>query len=362
MNKNRTPNPYSEMPDYTRWSRSIAKVHYSKVDPVVGFPFQIDRNDKVATAGSCFAQHIARHLRNSGYNYFVPESAHPMLNISSEIPTRFNYGTFSARFGNIYTTRQLLQLMKRAYGEFLPVEPAWKTADGKLVDPFRPAIQPQGFANENEMEKDRAQHLSHVRTMFEDTDVFVFTLGLTEFWYCKSDEAALPICPGVAGGEFDETKYGFKNLSVDEVSKDLNEFIGRLKAINPKIRVILTVSPVPLAATAASKHVLVSTTYSKSVLRVAAEMATSQHENVGYFPSYEIITGNYNRGRYYDEGLREVTEEGVDHVMRLFMHHVAQESLESGAAPHDVNHDDEFYERMGKAVQTVCEEALLSKF
>lgn len=36
------------------------------------------------------------------------------------------------------------------------------------------------------------------------------------------------------------------------------------------------------------------------------------HDNVAYFPSYEIITGSYNRGRYYDDGLREVTEEVSD--------------------------------------------------
>ena len=61
---------------------------------------------------------------------------------------------------------------------------------------------------------------------------------------------------------------------------------------------ILTVSPVPLVATAAGKHVLVATTYSKSVLRVACEEVCQKAADVMYFPSYEIITGNYNRGSY----------------------------------------------------------------
>jgi hypothetical protein len=101
------------------------------------------------------------------------------------------------------------------------------------------------------------------------------------------------------------------------------EFVKLLRGINPRARIILTVSPVPLMATAEAKHVLVSTTYSKSVLRVAAEQIVSLCENTSYFPSYEIIMGIYNRGRYFAEDLRTVTEEGILHVMRLFMRHYA---------------------------------------
>src|SRR5690606_23136879 len=88
--------------------------------------------------------------------------------------------------------------------------------------------------------------------------------------------------------------------------------------VNPDARVILTVSPVPLAATAEPRHVLESTTLSKSVLRVAADMVQRRQEGVSYFPSYEIITGAFSRGTYYDTDLRSVLPEGVEHVMRTF--------------------------------------------
>jgi hypothetical protein len=67
------------------------------------------------------------------------------------------------------------------------------------------------------------------------------------------------------------------------------------------------------------RHVLTATTYSKSVLRVAAEMVTQRRTDVAYMPSYEIITGAYNRGAYYADDLRNVTERGVDHVMKMFL-------------------------------------------
>ena len=47
---------------------------------------------------------------------------------------------------------------------------------------------------------------------------------------------------------------------------------------------------------------------------------------VHYFPSYEIITSNASRGRYYAEDLRNVTEDGVNHVMRLVLQHATASS------------------------------------
>lgn len=309
------PCPYKSMPDHAYWRKSVGGVAASDIDPVVAPKFFIEKDDKIATAGSCFAQHISRYMSNSGYNYYIPENGHEIF--SQEVRKEFNYGTFSCRYGNLYTTRQLLQLVKRAYGEFSPEEDVWKGAKG-FVDPYRPFIQPNGFRTIEEFHADRQAHYAAVREMVENFDVFVFTLGLTEVWLSAADGSAFPVCPGCGAGEHDPEKHIFHNLTVDEVVADMNEFIAFAKDKNPNGKVLLTVSPVPLIATALPKHVLVSTTYSKSVLRVAAQMLADGHDHVDYFPSYEIITGNFSGGRYYETDLREVREEGVNHAMRCF--------------------------------------------
>lgn len=354
-------NPYQALPSYTRWSKAIGGLSATDVDPAAdGFPFHIKAEDKVATGGSCFAQHIARHLSSKGFNYFVVEPGHQIISLNPSLKTTYNYGTYSARYGNIYTSRQLLQLIKRAYGTFTPVESVWTDKNGRILDPFRPEIQPNGFSSLKELEFDRKAHLEAVRTMFEELDVFVFTLGLTEYWYSRADQAALPMCPGVSGGIYDEAKYGFANLTVDDVVRDMQEFIEILRSVNRKAKIVLTVSPVPLAATAENRHVLVSTTYSKSVLRVAAEIIKNQNQLVGYFPSYEIITGNFNRGGYYADNLRDVVESGVSHVMRLFLQHATvQRGDASIPVANDTKPAGDFYKNMDRVIQTVCEEALI---
>lgn len=317
-----TSHPYRELPEQAYWRRAVAGKG-PVVDPLSSGFLTLGRDDKVATAGSCFAQNIARYLKRSGFNYMVSESAHPIL--PAEVAERHGYGLFSARFGNIYTARQLLQLFDRAYGTFTPDEDIWPVAegDGRVVDPFRPTIEPGGYASEAELRADRAHHLGRVREMFETLDIFVFTLGLTEGWESRIDGAIFPVCPGVSGGTFDPEKHAFHNFRVAEVTADLAAFIARLRGVNPAARIILTVSPVPLVATASGNHVLAATTYSKSVLRAAAQEIAEDHVGVFYFPSYEVIMGAPAAARYFAADMRNVTEEGVAQVMTVFLRHAA---------------------------------------
>jgi hypothetical protein len=216
-------------------------------------------------------------------------------------------------------------------------------------------IQPDGFAGHAEFEADRAQHLAAVRRAFAEMDIFIFTLGLTEIWESVEDGAVFPLCPGAPRGVFDPARYRLRNLTVDENVADLTAFLDRLREVNPGARVILTVSPVPLVATAEAGHVLTATTLSKSVLRVAADIVCRTGA-AAYFPAYEIVTGVHARGAYFADDCRSVTELGVDHVMRVFFRHAAEDS-EMAAEPKL----RPVFDAGGAFVQVVCEEESLDE-
>ena len=348
--------PYAGAAPHRLWRKAVTAPGEA-TDPVVGFPFRLGPQDKVVAAGSCFAQHVSRRLRDGGFSFLVTETAHPIL--PAEVAGAFNYGRYSARYGNIYTARQLLQLIRRAYGRFQPQEDVWPGADGAWFDPFRPQIQPGGFATMEEYRLDRAQHFAAVRRAFEEMDALVFTLGLTESWESAADGAVFPVCPGTAAGRFDAARHVFRNHGVEEVTADLTAAVRELRAVNPRVKVILTVSPVPLVATAEDAHVLVATTLSKSVLRVAAGAVAAREPNVAYFPSYEIVTGPQARGRYFAEDLRSVTEDGVDRVMALFFQHATTGGETAQAAPAASPAPDAFLDNMRAAVDALCDEERL---
>lgn len=352
----RSVNPYAKLKRHQLWRRGIEATPPEKVDPVVSSTLNITRSCRVATAGSCFAQHISRTLSNNDFNYYVAENG-SHLDLDEKELSRLNYGVFSARYGNIYTSRQLIQLFDRAFGKFKPMDNAWIRKDGLYVDPFRPMIEPDGYQSVEAVIEDRKTHLLRVREMFETLDVFVFTLGLTESWRRREDGAVFPLAPGVAAGSMDDNVYEFVNFETHEVVADLEYFLTELSRINPTAKVIFTVSPVPLVATYENRHVLTSTTYSKSALRSAADYIVRRNRQSAYFPSYEIITGNYIKSAYYDTDLRSVRDEGVAHVMRLFMTHYST----SRSANRYQDLDNTILEAAAKNNAIVCEEEALDQ-
>ena len=355
--------PYIGLPTYQFWKNEAGVQDWNLLDPVSASPFLISTSDRIVTAGSCFAQHVARFMSGSGFNHYITEEAHPI--IPSNLATKHNYGMFSARYGNIYTAKQLKQLLERAYGTFTPLVKSWRAGPSEgVVDPFRPQIQPGGFLSEAELEADRASHFACIRRAIEEMDVFVFTLGLTEAWIDTRDGAVFPIAPGIAGGEYDPETVAFKNFNATEVCEDLFEALSFIRERRPDVKIILTVSPVPLNATYVDRHVLVSTVLSKAILRVAADKCLERLDNCVYFPSFDIITSPHVRGKYFDVDCREVLPAGVNHVMRLFLKHftIADQQVPMQTMKKDVQRADvETHMReMQERVDVLCDEAAIA--
>ena len=350
--RRRAGSPYADLPQERFWRRAVERVPARDVDPVGTPPFAIGRGVRIATAGSCFAQNMSRVLASHGYRYFVAEPAPDGL--SAEAVRAGGYGVFSTRCGNVYTARQLLQLFERAHGTFAPREEAWLRPDGRFADPFRPQIEPDGFATAADMLADRERHLAAVRAMFERLDVLIFTLGLTEAWRAKADGAVFPLAPGVVAGEMDVSRYEFVNFTTAEVRDDLDAFLNRLRSVNASAKVVLTVSPQPPIATYEPRHVLVSATYTKAALRAAADEVERTHPEVWYFPGYELVAGTYNRGAYYESDLRTVTPAGIEHVMRLFFAHGTAD------APEARELDGRLVEENRAGMEVICDEEAIA--
>jgi hypothetical protein len=277
-------------------------------------PDLLHPDDRVMSAGSCFAANIVPYLEKSGFEYVCTE-ARPRT-FAKAPPENLGYDNFSAAYGNIYTARQLRQLLDRIQG-WMPAEQVWQVEE-EFVDPFRPGLLYRARSLD-EFHVLTNHHLERVRLAFETATVFVFTLGLTEAWVSKLDGAVYPACPGTVSGEFDPERHSFYNMTVVDVVQDLTCFIEDVRRMNPTLRIILTVSPVPLVATATGGHVLPATIYSKSVLRVAADEVARSVSNVIYFPAYEIVTGPQAPPEFYEADRRNVSRAAVDAVMAAFL-------------------------------------------
>lgn len=341
-------NVYSDLDRRAFWRTGVVEAGSVAVPDLYRKRFSIAPEWNIATAGSCFAQHIAGHLMRAGYNMMNVEPAPSGL---PEARRRtFGYSLYSGRYGNIYTVRQLRQLIEESLGE-IPVEPVVWEKEGRFFDACRPAVEPEGLATSEEVYKARRAHLARLRHLFRDMDLFVFTMGMTETWEHVDTGRVVPIAPGVIAGEDRQAQYTLKNLSHDEVVADFQSLMHTLSTHRTKpLHYILTVSPVPITATASGQHALAASIYTKSVLRAAAGCLYAQHAEIDYFPGYEVVMNPAARGTLFGPNLRNVSAEGVDVTMQMFFsehspHHTVPRDL-SAAYQDDLQ----------------CEEALLEAF
>lgn len=350
-------NPYQSQPDSAFWSRAVSKGFNSEklINPN---EILLNKKDKVTSAGSCFASNLIPYIESAGLTYIRTEQ---MPKIFADLGENLGYANFSANYGNIYTPRQLVQLYKRTLGHFKPEEDRWRL-NGEIIDPFRPGLKFNALSNE-EFDFLTTSHLKATKTAFESADVLVFTFGLTEGWVSALDGSTYPACPGTISGTFDPKKYKFHNFELNEIISDMSEFIELLRANNPKVRFILTVSPVPLVATATNHHVLTATTYSKSVLRVAAEKICQNIPGVHYFPAYELITGPQAPDDYFEADRRNVSAQGVEMVMKTLLEtsglKAKEKKIFASKPKEDLN--NKIYEISKRITVAECDEVMLDE-
>jgi hypothetical protein len=360
--------PYKSASDRAFWKRAFAPGW--ETSTLTDGSALIRNGEKVASAGSCFAANMVPFLERAGFEYIRRDVA---PNVFAALgPDNFNYSRFSAAYGNIYTARQATQMLRRALGRFKPIEDRWFAADDIVVDPFRPGLK-YPATSDRELDLLTSQHLANVLDAIRAADVFVFTLGLTEAWVSARDGAVFPACPGTIAGTFDAARHLLCNFSAREVAQDLDDLVDLVREVHPRLRVVFTVSPVPLVATAMKQHVVVATTYSKSVLRVAAGEIALSKPGVTYFPAYEIVTGPQAPFEFFESDRREPSAAAIDAVMRAFLSQC--ETINSSAGQRDAiadvgsptltdekatigTADDDFAQHMSALIsEAQCEEA-----
>ncbi|MGW0926072.1 GSCFA domain-containing protein [Streptomyces sp. NPDC002755] len=350
-------NPYRALPARSFWRPAVAEPDPMDIEDVWTPKFVLGQDDPVITAGSCFAARIGRALLDSGMNWVDAEPAPPGLTRQQRQDRGF--GAFSFRTGNIYTPAVLRQWLSWALGHTQAPAEAWAHGE-RWVDPFRPATEPEGFASPAEMLQAREVTLAAIRSAITTASCLVFTMGLTEAWRDAAHDTVHPTCPGTVRGTFDAERYTLHNFTFAEAHQDMAEAVALARTVNPGLRVLLTVSPQPLTATATGGHALPANGYTKAVLRAVAGQLASEDPSIDYFPSYELITGPVFGARFFGPNHRTVTAEGVDFVMRHFM-----AGLDSRTGASDPTHETTSTNTAtndARSGDAACEDAILDYY
>ena len=244
----------------------------------------IDAGRPIIAMGSCFAQHIRRHLLSVGrQSEHVP------------VPEGLN---------NTFAIRQFIDWVEG--GEDL-AHAFEKGAGGQMTrwdtdkerQPFRRAMQAAGG--------------------------FIATIGVAEVW--RDRRTGGVFWRGIPETQFDPAIHEHALSTVEENADNLRAIAAGLRRLSGEAPVVFTLSPVPLIATMRTgTSIFAADAVSKSTLRLAIEaVMRDPPEGVYYWPSFEALRwlGGHLERRLYDgeANPRHPSPDIIERVVSLFVDH-----------------------------------------
>lgn len=300
-------NPVGMWPDGRRRGQRLEGIADIKPQP----SFTIEPDDKLMTIGSCFAREIEKALAARGFD--LPTTA-------LVLPAEERASATANDILNKYTIHSMANEIEWAFEEpdMAPEDLFVTAGDGLWHDPHLVANM-DPVTLERAIER-RGQVLDIMRRLPE-CRVIVVTLGLAEAWFDTKLGIYLNVMPPQAAISAEPDRFRLDVLSYEDITEGIERFLSLLaKHGRPDHKVIMTVSPVPFKATFTGGDALSANTYSKAVQRAAAGAAALRHDNVDYFPSYEIVTLTDRKVAFTIDNIH-VNREVVAEIMRLAVKH-----------------------------------------
>jgi hypothetical protein len=276
--------------------------------PQIDPKFKLRPEDKFFAIGSCFARALEHAL--AGRQVAV-ESAAPEFATLQPI----NKEVTGLGFTNKYNTFSMLNELRWALdpAATFPIESIVQVTKDTWSDPHTtPTLEPAGF----EETLARRSLMQKVTRRITNCRAVIITLGLAEVWRDLKANVYVNRTPLF---KTHPDRYEFHLTGFAENWNNLEAMHALLSRYgHPDLRIVVTVSPVPLMTTFSTMDVVVANTYAKSLLRAVAQQWAAAHDNVDYFPSYEIVQ-NSDRSAIWEADLRHVIYEGTEHIMELFL-------------------------------------------
>ena len=305
-----------------RPNRKWEVLHQSRALTLTGAPlFHV--TDKIFTIGSCFAEEIRKALTRRAVTCF------PAYGKIAIDPSRMRIDTLPHReHMNYYNTFSIRQELERAAGLWVQDRsdvwtlPNRRIQDGQLVvgegtvhqDPYRRLV----FGATPDDLWDALDQINAVmREGLVEADVVLMTLGMTEVFRKRNNGLVCNQVPVYGGGAGLRETYAHSSTFAENLH-NVRRTLQLIRELNPRAKVVVTVSPVPLHRSFADADIFVTNMQSKSTLRAVAGEIVREFDWVTYFPAYEIVNG-FGSAAFKPEDLLHVKEEVAHLIVETFM-------------------------------------------
>ncbi len=241
-------------------------------------PFTITHADKLISIGSCFSENIGLKFRDYKFS----------ININP--------------FGQQYNPYSIAVAIHR----LLEAKPYTET---ELVhhDELYHSFDHHGSFSKSTVD-DTLQYingnLQQASTDLKNATLLFLTFGTSHVFTLKESGAYVSNCHKLSGTYFER-----KVLKPQEIISALRNAIDALRAINPSIKIVATVSPVRYFAFGHHEN-----SVSKAHLFTAINELQEIYNDLYYFPAYELVMDDLRDYRFFAEDMLHPNYQATNYV------------------------------------------------
>jgi hypothetical protein len=245
----------------------------------------IDHQTRITAFGSCFAANISAWLGKRNYRVSAQDAAAQKAYV-----VRIGEGMV-----NSFVIRQQFE---------------WAWEGRSFEQALWHGYDAEEFGYDEEV---RAE----TRALFDRTDVFILTFGLSEVWY--DEPTGNVFWRTIPKAAYDPARHKFRVSTIEENRANIAAIHDLIARHRPEAKIIMTLSPIPLVATFRDTSCITANAVSKAILRVALDEVVRAHRAEGrlyYWPSYEIVMDVF--GAPFIEDRRHLPHPVLDYIMLQF--------------------------------------------
>jgi len=241
-------------------------------------PFLISHGDKIVSIGSCFSENVGKKFAEYKFN----------ININ---PFGQQYNPYSI----VTAIERLLNPVPYNEKDLVDHDELYHSFDHHGSFSRSTVSETLQVINENLLQA--AQDLKQATVLF-------LTFGTSHIFELKDKGKIVSNCHKLSG-----TQFAKRLMSPDEIINILSSTFSKLKIQNPKLKTVLTVSPVRYFAFGHHEN-----TVSKAHLFSAIHAMQQQHPDYFYFPAYELVMDDLRDYRFFAEDMLHPNYQATDYV------------------------------------------------
>jgi hypothetical protein len=249
--------------------------------PIPSFPQKINYEHKFLFIGSCFAENIGETMQR--YKFDLDINPHGVL---------YNPASIAVAL------RRYMKIDFVTENELFFANDCWNSWEHH-----------SRFSNPDKQKclSEINKNISDAHVSLKNAEWLFITFG-SSFAYTKSGKL-VGNCHKQSQKEFSK-----KLLSTSEIIEEYKPLISELRKLNPKLKIVFTISPVRYI-----RDGVVENNLSKARLIDAVHQLKNENEKVFYFPAYELIIDDLRDYRFYKSDLVHPNQQAIDYVFEKLM-------------------------------------------